>query len=300
MRAECARFIAIMCEYWTKVVHCSEYVVMYEKETTKTAKLPSNQLFELLLPSCCQNGCWKSELVGRKKGIVTRMPSELSERTFTQGRNFLLVNTDGFFYGERSGGHLLHTRTVEEATVPTGWTSWATEDATIMIKDLRIRHDVNYEIMTNHNNSDPLRLTRGVSEGCPSAPFQYLSFTAARKKIRVKWSGLARYWRSTRTHSTLKRATLIGRSIIVGFVDNTSFVLITKGKTQMLTLCMSGEATSKDASRQNWVFVTKAEASFLEEGPNPKVNFDTRWLVGRWLDMDGSGTEITTSRITVG
>ena len=113
------------------------------------------------------------------------------------------------------------------------------------------------------------------------------------EKIRVKWSGLARYWRSARTHSTLKGATLIGRSIIVGFVDNTSSVLITKGKAQMLTLCKSGEATSKDASRQNWVFVTKVEASFLEEGPNPKVDFDARWLVGRWLDMDGSGEEYT-------
>ena len=39
--------------------------------------------------------------------------------------------------------------------------------------------------------------------------------------------------------------------------------------------------------------VTKAVASFLEEGPNPKVNFDTRWLVGRWLDIDGSGEEYT-------
>ena len=113
------------------------------------------------------------------------------------------------------------------------------------------------------------------------------------KKIRVEWSGLARYWRSTRTHSTLKTETLIERSIFVGFVDNTSSVLITEGKTQMLTLCKSGEATSKDASRQNWVFVTKAEASFLEEGPNPKVNVDTRWLVGRWLDMDGGGEENT-------
>ena len=37
--------------------------------------------------------------------------------------------------------------------------------------------------------------------------------------------------------------------------------------------------------------VTKAEASFMEESPNPKVNVDTRWLVGRWLDMDGGGEE---------
>ena len=57
MRAEFARFMAIMCECWTKVVHCSEYVVVREKETTKTAKLPSNQLFVHLLPKCCQNGC---------------------------------------------------------------------------------------------------------------------------------------------------------------------------------------------------------------------------------------------------
>ena len=41
------------------------------------------------------------------KGTVTRMSSELSERTLTKGRNFFLVNTDGFFCGERSGGHLL-------------------------------------------------------------------------------------------------------------------------------------------------------------------------------------------------
>ena len=43
-------------------------------------------------------------------------------------------------------------------------------------------------------------------------------------------------------------------------------------------------------------FVTEAEASFLEEGPNPKVNVDTRWLVGRWLDMDG-GEENTKQRL---
>ena len=86
--------------------------------------------------------------------------------------------------------------TVEEATVPTGWRSWVTEDATIMVKDLRIHQDANYEIMTKHNNSDPLRLTGGVSEGCPSTPLQYLSFTAVRekktKKKRDIWSGLAR------------------------------------------------------------------------------------------------------------
>ena len=60
-----------------------------------------------------------------------------------------------------------------------------------MIKDLRIHQDVNYEIMTKHNNSDPLRLTRGVSEGCPSAPLQYLS--SAREKKLNNWSGLPRY-----------------------------------------------------------------------------------------------------------
>ena len=53
-----------------------------------------------------------------------------------------------------------------------------------MLTVLRIHQDVNYEIMTNHKNSDPLRLTGGVSEGCPSAPLQYLSFTAAREKTR--------------------------------------------------------------------------------------------------------------------
>ena len=39
--------------------------------------------------------------------------------------------------------------------------------------------------------------------------------------------------------------------------------------------------------------VTKAEASFLEEGPNPKLNVDTRWLVVRWRDVDGGGEENT-------
>ena len=276
MRAEFPRFMAIMCEYWTKVVHCSEYVVVPEKATTKTAQLQSNQLFEL-------NGCWKSELVGRKKGIGTRMPSELSKRTFTQGRNSLLVNTDGFFYGERSGGHLLRWYSH-------GWRSHSSDWMNILSdrgrqnndQRLRIHHDVNDEVMTNHNNSRDGRVL--LFDTCDSQQPE---------KIRVKWSGLARYWRSARTHSTLKGATLIGRSIIVGFVDNTSSVLITKGKAQMLTLCKSGEATSKDAPRQNWVFETKVEASFLEEGPNPKVDFDARWLVGRWLDMDGSGEEFT-------
>ena len=51
-----------------------------------------------------------------------------------------------------------------------------------MLTDLRIHQDVNHEIMTNHKNSDLLRLTGGVSEGCPSVPLQYLSFTAAREK----------------------------------------------------------------------------------------------------------------------
>ena len=43
-----------------------------------------------------------------------------------------------------------------------------------MITDLRIHQDVNHEIMTKHNNSDPLRLTGGVSKGCPSAPLRCL------------------------------------------------------------------------------------------------------------------------------
>ena len=42
--------------------------------------------------------------------------------------------------------------------------------------------------------------------------------------------------------------------------------------------------------------VTKAEASFMEESPNPKLNVDPRWSVVRWLDMDGSGEENTKQR----
>ena len=44
-----------------------------------------------------------------------------------------------------------------------------------------------------------------------------------------------------RTHSTLKRDTLVGRFILFGFVDDTSFVFITKGETQMLKLCIGLE-----------------------------------------------------------
>ena len=39
--------------------------------------------------------------------------------------------------------------------------------------------------------------------------------------------------------------------------------------------------------------MTEAEASFWEEGSDPKVNLDTRWLVGRWLDIDDGGEENT-------
>ena len=76
------------------------------------------------------------------------------------------------------------------------------------------------------------------------------------------------------THPTLKGETLLARSIFVGFVDDTSFVLITKGKTQMLKLCISLEG----------------QQAKMRPG---KTEFLATKAVGRWLDMDGGGEENT-------
>ena len=42
--------------------------------------------------------------------------------------------------------------------------------------------------------------------------------------------------------------------------------------------------------------VVKAEASFMEESPNPKIHVGSMWLLGGWLDMDGGGEENTKRR----
>ena len=39
--------------------------------------------------------------------------------------------------------------------------------------------------------------------------------------------------------------------------------------------------------------VVKAEASFMEESPTPKIHVVTRWLFGRWLDIVRGGEENT-------
>ena len=43
--------------------------------------------------------------------------------------------------------------------------------------------------------------------------------------------------------------------------------------------------------------VVKAEASFVEESPNPKIHVVTRWFLGRWLDTEGGGEENTKQRL---
>ena len=62
----------------------------------------------------------------------------------------------------------------------------------------------------------------------------------------------------------------------------------------MLTLCTSLERQqAKMRSGKTEFLVTEAEASLMEESPNPKIHVVTRWFLGRWLDMVRGGEENT-------